>query len=80
LCEKVAQKDMLAGRSPITIVAACLYFVSCLSENGCTSKDIADTCQCTESTLKNAYRILYEQRIELIEGLGMKLDASHLPS
>jgi transcription initiation factor TFIIB len=79
LCEKVQDKGLLAGRSPITVVAACLYFVSCLSANPVSAKSIADTAQCTESTLKSGYKILYEDREDLAKDLNMRNDITHLP-
>lgn len=76
--KRVSERGTLAGKSPITIVAACLYFVSCLTADPCSARMIADTAQCTESTLKNAYRSLFEDREELGKDLGL-LPLSELP-
>lgn len=68
---RVTENGCLAGRSPITVVAACIYFASKLSDDPKHAKEIAETAQCSESTLRNAYRMLYELRTELGEGLKM---------
>lgn len=59
----------LAGKSPISLVAACLFFVSSLSDSPKSAKEIAQRADCTEGTLKNAYRLLYEAREELMSDL-----------
>ncbi|KAI8823588.1 cyclin-like protein [Fimicolochytrium jonesii] len=70
----------LAGKSPISIVAACLYFVSCLcrENEGKSAKEIAQVAGCTESTLKNAYKLLYDMREQLGKDLKMPRDLSAL--
>ncbi|KAJ3254873.1 transcription initiation factor IIB [Boothiomyces macroporosus] len=70
LCQMVSDRGILAGKSPITLIAACLYFASALSDDPKSAKDIALTAQCTESTLRNAYRKIYEDRYELGKDLG----------
>lgn len=49
------------------MVATCLYYCSCLTDDPVPAKVIADAAMCTESTLKNAYRILFENRTEMQE-------------
>jgi transcription initiation factor TFIIIB Brf1 subunit/transcription initiation factor TFIIB len=53
--------------------------VSCLSDTEVTAKEIADTAQCTEGTLKSAYRILLEEKEFYVDGLGMKYGVEKLP-
>lgn len=79
LSHAVAEKGILAGKSPITIVAACLYFVSCLSNDPKSAREISSIAGCTETTLKNAYRFLYDAREEISGGLVMPLPISKLP-
>jgi len=55
----------LGGKSPITLVAACLYFATHMLKEPKTSKDVAEVCGCTESTMKSAYRQLYDHRDEI---------------
>lgn len=56
---------ILAGKSPISVVSACLYFISSISKHPQSARAIAETAGCTEGTLKNAYRTLYSHRNEL---------------
>ncbi|ORX57155.1 cyclin-like protein [Piromyces finnis] len=62
VAQNANREGTLGGKSPITLVAACLYFVSHMSKNQKTSKEVAEVCGCTESTMKSAYRQLYEHR------------------
>ncbi|KAI8892713.1 cyclin-like protein, partial [Globomyces pollinis-pini] len=78
LCDLVSERGTLAGKSPISLVAACLYFVSSLSKEPKSAKNIADIAQCAESTLKNAYKSLYEEREELGKSLKTHFPISHL--
>jgi len=55
----------LGGKSHITLVAAALYFATHLLKEPKSSKDVADVCGCTESTMKSAYKQLYESRDKL---------------
>ncbi|KAI8913964.1 hypothetical protein PhCBS80983_g03018 [Powellomyces hirtus] len=70
----------LAGKSPISIVAGCLYFVSSMSKPGDekSAKEIAAIAGCTEATLKNAYKLLYDVRDTLGKDLKMPRDESAL--
>ena len=69
----------LAGKSPITLIASCIYFVSCLSDDPKHAKEIAEIAGCSESTLKNAYRIMYEVRTDVSKGLNMLHPIERLP-
>ncbi len=66
MANRATELGTLAGKSPISLVAACLYLVSSLSANPRSAKEIADVAGCTEATLKNAYKLLYESRNELL--------------
>ncbi|RKO83111.1 cyclin-like protein, partial [Blyttiomyces helicus] len=72
--EKVDKLGTLAGKSPISVVAGCLYFVAALSPDaGPSAADIAKIAGCTEATLKNAYKILLEKRHEVgADLIGLK--------
>jgi transcription initiation factor TFIIB len=76
---KVTESGILAGKSPITLVAACLFFVSSLSKDPKSAKEIAGIAGCTEATLRNAYKLLYEAKEEISTGLVMPLPISALP-
>jgi transcription initiation factor TFIIB len=73
-------RGTLAGKSPISLVASCLYLVSLLSNDPKSAKSVAEIAGCTEATLKNAYKLLYEDRDELVKELGMPkgIEALHV--
>lgn len=82
IATRATEMGTLAGKSPISLVAASMYFVISLSNDSKSAKDIADVAGCTEATLKNAYKSLYDSRMELVKDLsGWKtyLDMSLLP-
>jgi transcription initiation factor TFIIB len=62
LCNKVIEIGCLAGKSPISIVAACIYMISSLSKEPASAREISETAGCTEGTMKNAYKVLYANR------------------
>lgn len=80
---------VLAGKSPVTIIAAALYFVMQLLSDSeiratnpdnkipekmvVSSKRIADVAGCNESTLKSGYRALYDGRERLKDIPEIKL-------
>ena len=78
--------DTLAGRSPVSAAAACLYFASHLVGLGHTMKQIGDVASVSEATLKQYYKVVYAMREQLVEeswlgkqdkGVG---DIKNLPS
>ncbi|KAJ3070276.1 transcription initiation factor IIB, partial [Rhizoclosmatium hyalinum] len=75
----VYERELLAGRSTITLVASVIYFVVCMSENPKSAMDIAGVSGCTEATLKNAYKIIYQHRESLVEGLKLPKGLEALP-
>jgi transcription initiation factor TFIIB len=77
---KVMELGLLDGRSPITIIAACLYFVSRLSKNPKTAKEISEIAGCSDSTLKNAFKIILGRKDEVGKGLVMHHKLSELGS
>jgi transcription initiation factor TFIIB len=69
----------LAGKSPISLVASCMYLVSCLSNDPRPAKSIAEVAGCTEATLKNAYRLIYQHVELLAKDLEMPKGIDSLP-
>jgi transcription initiation factor TFIIB len=53
---KIDDLGILAGRSPLTIAAACVYFTSHAFGLGKSSKEIGKVASIGESTLKTAYK------------------------
>ncbi|KAI8909562.1 hypothetical protein EDD86DRAFT_275602 [Gorgonomyces haynaldii] len=75
---RVSEKGILDGKSPISIVAASLYMVSCLSNDPQSAKSIAEVAGCTEATLKNAYRIMFPHANEFLDDLELPLPVASL--
>ncbi|KAL7628412.1 transcription initiation factor IIB [Parahypoxylon ruwenzoriense] len=67
LAEKSSSVKDLAGRSPLSVAAACIYMASHLMGDSRTSRDIAAVAGVSDGTIKTAYRFLYQARDELIE-------------
>lgn len=64
-----AAKDIsgIAGRSPISVAAACIYLASHLLGRGTTAKDIAVIAGVSDVTIRGAYRYLYACRDDIIK-------------
>lgn len=67
LAGKTSSVPDLAGRSPLSVAAACIYFASHLLQDSQTSKDIARVAGVSDGTIKTAYRFLYNARDKLVE-------------
>lgn len=67
LADKTPSVAELAGRSPLSIAAACIYMAAHLVGEPRTSKDIAAISGVSDGTIKTAYRFLYNARDRLIE-------------
>ncbi|KAK3379204.1 cyclin-like protein [Lasiosphaeria ovina] len=76
----------LAGRSPLSVAAACIYMASHLMGHPRTSKEIAAVAGVSDGTVKTAYRYLLVAKDEIIrpenfpaEDFKKAPDASKLP-
>ncbi|KAH0422515.1 transcription initiation protein [Colletotrichum camelliae] len=67
LARKTSSVSELAGRSPLSVAAACIYLASHLMAEPKTSKAIAGVAGVSDGTIKTAYRFLYQARERLIE-------------
>ncbi|KAJ3119374.1 transcription initiation factor IIB [Nowakowskiella sp. JEL0407] len=80
VARKAQELGTLEGKSPITFVAACLFFVSSILQNSRNVHEIAEIAGCTDLTLKNAYRLLYAVKEKLIAGdIRMEQNVKFLP-
>ncbi|KAK4444895.1 cyclin-like protein [Podospora aff. communis PSN243] len=66
LAKAAAKIEELAGRSPLSVAAACIYMASHLVGEGRPSKDIAVVAGVSDGTVKNAYKYLKEHQDEVI--------------
>ncbi|KAL2019262.1 hypothetical protein VTK56DRAFT_9806 [Thermocarpiscus australiensis] len=62
LAQKCSQVADLAGRSPLSVAAACIYMASHLVGEPRNSKEIAGVAGVSDGTVKTAYRYLYSAR------------------
>ena len=67
LARKTTGIPDLAGRSPLSVAAACIYFASQYLDDPRASKDIASIAGVSDGTIKTAYRFLYNTRETLVE-------------
>ena len=67
LAKKVPSIETLAGRSPLSTAAACIYFASQLLGAGRPSKKIAEVASVSDATVKHAYKLLLAEKDRLIE-------------
>jgi len=67
LSERAATIGTLAGRSPISSAAACIYMVSYLMKQGRSAKEISTVAGVSDGTIRNAYKHLYNDREKLID-------------
>ena len=67
LADKVATVGELAGRSPLSVAAACIYMASYLLGKPKTPKEISAVAGVSDGTIRTAYKYLYQDRERLIE-------------
>lgn len=56
VCRKVTDLGILAGRSPITVATACIYFTAALFGTPKAAKDVAAVGGMAESTIRYGYK------------------------
>lgn len=67
LCDKVSASGDLAGRSPNSVIGACIYMASHLMGQGKSAKDIGPIAGVSDGTIKSAYKQLYAKKDKYIE-------------
>ncbi|KAK2738033.1 transcription initiation factor IIB [Myotisia sp. PD_48] len=72
LADRVTSMGDLAGRSPLSIVAASIYMASYLMGNGKTAKEISGVAHVSDGTIRGAYKQLYAERDRLIDPAWIK--------
>ncbi|ORY77992.1 transcription initiation factor IIB [Leucosporidium creatinivorum] len=73
---RAGEEGILAGRSPITIAAACILFATMLWGVAKPTKDIAMVAGVQESTIRTAFKILTQDKEKLVN--QQWFDASRL--
>lgn len=67
IAERMDRNGMLAGRSPLSIAAACIYTASHLMGQPKTAKDISSVAGVSDGTIRNAYKLIHPKRDRLID-------------
>ena len=87
LAEKIPSIESMAGRSPLSNAAACIYFASHLLGQGKASKKISEVAGVSDATIKHAYKLLLVEKDQLIDpkwlgpqAQGMVGDVKNLPN
>jgi len=67
LADKMSTVGDLAGRSPLSVAAACIYMASHLLGKPKSAKEISQVAGVSDGTIRTAYKYLYQDRDRLIE-------------
>jgi transcription initiation factor TFIIB len=67
LARRMADQGILVWRSPISIAAAGIYFVSWLVGKGKSAKEVGDVASVSEGTVRNAYKLIWADKDKLVD-------------
>ena len=67
LAAKMGSVGALAGRSPLSAAAACIFFISHLMGVGKPAKDIATVAGVSDGTIRTSYKLLKAEAHNLVE-------------
>ena len=67
LARRMAEAGTLAGRSPISIAAAGIFFISWLMGKGKSAKDVGEAAGVSEGTVRNAYKVIWASKEQLVD-------------
>ena len=67
LAERIPGISTLAGRSPLSNAAACIYFASHLLGKGASIKSISEVANVSDATIKHAYKFLLAERDNVVD-------------
>ena len=82
LAERIDKVGALAGRSPLSAAAACIYFVSHVMKSPRSAKEIATIVGVSDGTIRTSYKLLWEKKDELVDAEWLKdgkADMNELP-
>ena len=72
IAEKMGSVDGLAGRSPLSAAAACIYFASHLMKEARSAKEIAGVVGVSDGTIRTSYKFLEAKKDALIDPAWLK--------
>ena len=67
LSDRVTNMGDLAGRSPLSIVAACIYMAAHLMGLGKSMKEVSLVADVSDGTIRAAYKLIYPKRERLVD-------------
>ncbi|KAI4157684.1 MAG: hypothetical protein L6R39_000636 [Caloplaca ligustica] len=67
IAERTERTGVLAGRSPISTAAACIFMAANLAGEMRTAKEVSNIAGVSDGTIRNAYKIMYVRKEELIK-------------
>lgn len=81
LAKKMTSSGALAGRSPLSSAAACIFMAGHLMGQVKTAKEIQKVVSVSDSTIRHAYKLLYQEKDSVLtdEILARGADPSKLP-
>ena len=82
VADKMGTVDGLAGRSPLSAAAACIFFASHLLGDPRSAKDIGGVVGVSDGTIRTSYKFLEAKKDALIDPAWLgegKGDVSRLP-
>lgn len=82
LSNRTTETGVIAGRSPLSAAAACIYMISHLMGDPRSPKQISDIVSVSDGTIRTAYKLLHAKREQLIDDEWLKKggDMSKLPA
>ncbi|KAK5132193.1 hypothetical protein LTR08_009316 [Meristemomyces frigidus] len=82
LAQRMTSTGALAGRSPLSSAAACIYMAGHLMGQSKTPKEIQLIARVSDSTIRHAYKLLYNEKDKLIteEIISRGADPEKLPT
>lgn len=83
IATKMQNGGALAGRSPLSVAAACIYMASHLMGTPKSPKDISNVAGVSDGTIRTSYKLCYKERDSLLKGTrweqSEKVDLKRLP-
>ncbi|KAF2771532.1 cyclin-like protein [Teratosphaeria nubilosa] len=81
LAQRMTSTGALAGRSPLSSAAACIFMAGHLMAQPKNAKEIQNVARVSDSTIRHAYKLLYQEKDKLLneEILGRGADPERLP-
>lgn len=67
IASNMTKVGALAGRSPLSSAAACIYMAGHLMGDVKSAKEIQAVARVSDSTIRHAYKLLYAERDKLID-------------